>query len=272
MTYSPLLSQNTALRGNLRGLLNISAWLCKTVCSVHNKRCLGVNVLEKGEKIFIELTLGALRWSPLIINTPPSVTPRACSSSGPVMDPVWGQVWSVHDWPSRDCRLITMGTKRPVPVLQSWQYLLSWLPIALSRFSVSAAFRDRRWLRSIWLCSFSYGCSVFDLQALILNRFFSVVLQTYPKKNQRSLRPLDVTVNLKITSKLSVSPYNEIAQWLALHNNVYSFSLAVTHSPVPKWSIKERSYFCTSVFSLPFFRDVWPRKPQDVLSEAHVPL
>lgn len=142
-----------------------------------------------------------------------------------------------------------MGTKSTVPPLQSLQYLLCWLPIALRYFSGSAGFRDRRWLRSIWLCSSSYGCSVFDLQALILNRFFSVVLQTYQKKNQRCLRPLDVTVNPKITSKLSVSTYNEIAQWLALHNNVYSFSRALTHS---KWSIKEGSYFCTSVFSLSF--------------------
>lgn len=59
-----------ALRGNLRGLLNISAWLCKTVCSAHNRRCLGLNVLEKGR----ENLYGALRWSPLIINSPVSLT------------------------------------------------------------------------------------------------------------------------------------------------------------------------------------------------------
>lgn len=47
MTYSLLLSQNKA---NLRGAFNISAWLCKTVYSAHNKRCLRLNVLEKERK------------------------------------------------------------------------------------------------------------------------------------------------------------------------------------------------------------------------------
>lgn len=117
--------------------------------------------------------------------------------------------------------------------------------------------------------------AVFDLQALILNRFFSVVPQTHQKKKQRSLRPSDVTVNLKITSELSVSPYNEIAQWLALHNNVYSFSQAVFH--FRDGLIKERSYFCT--YFLPsrgkeslkisdlrngLFDLIWPPKEKNV--------
>lgn len=52
----------------------------------------------------------------------------------------------------------------------------------------------------------------FDLQALILKRFFSVVPQMYQKKNQRSFRSSDVTVNPKITPELSVSAYSEIAR------------------------------------------------------------
>lgn len=111
------------------------------------------------------------------------------------------------------------------------------------------------WLRSIWLRTFSCGCSVFDLQALILNRFFSVVLQTEQKENQRSLRPLDVTVNPKITSQLGVSPYNGTAQWLALHNNVYPFSQAVAHTALKV----VQSYFWGF---LSFLHDVWARKPQ----------
>lgn len=241
MTYSPLLSQNTALRGNLRGLLNISAWLCKTVCSAHNKRCLGVNVLEKGrKKIFMELTLSALRWSPLIINTP---VPQSFLSFGSISGlhrpvPRLALFWTSDSGTGLICASFAAtklqinhhGNKKHHP-----HTAVRAVPVELVTFSTqphlsgSAGVRDRQLLRSIWLCSFSYGCSVFDLQALILKRFFSVVLQTYQKKKQRSLRPLDVTVNLKITSELSVSPYNEIAQWLALHNNVYSFSQAVCH-------------------------------------------
>ncbi len=203
----PFLSQNTALRGNLRGPLNISAWLCKSVCSAHNKRCLGLNVLEKGRKNLYGADPCCFEMNSiddecsyptvLFILWPCLWTPQLWSWSlpGPVLDSGFGDdrglsdAWLVPTWllinsPGNRKWQGLMGSPCGSVPQSLQQYLWGWLYVALSCFSGPAGFRDRQWLRSIWLRSFSCECGVFDLQALILKGFFSVVLQTYQRKNR----------------------------------------------------------------------------------------
>ncbi len=189
------------------------------------------------EKVFMELTFSTLRLRVLIINipVPQSFYPAEESSallwslSQPVLMWTWGfgddrglsGVWWV---PTKGCWLITMGTESTWG-LATWGHLVV---LYHSPRRVTAV--PEKWLNSsklrLWACWFqgqrlieirmtafhlswmqSVWSSGFDLKEILQCRLSDV-----QKNKQRSLRSSDLTP--KITSKLSVSPYSEIARWL----------------------------------------------------------